>query len=67
MCPPAERHGGLAGRCPAGPPLPPPQPHAAMSPEATFAGEVLALSSQAMFLSLPCLCSGWVGEEMDTL
>lgn len=28
---------------------------------ATFGGEVLALSSQAMFLSLPCLRSGWVG------
>lgn len=69
VCPPAERHGGLAGRCPAGHPTPhpphpptPPLPHA-VTTGATFGGEVLALSSQAIFLSLPCLRSGWVGER----
>lgn len=65
MCPPAERHRGLAGRCPAG--LPPPPPPHTVSTEAKFGGKVLALSSQAIFLSLPCYVLAGLGEEMDTM
>lgn len=64
---PTHREAPWSGwKVPSRTPPPPPPPHTG-STGATFGGEVLALSSQAIVLSLPCYVLAGLGEEMDTM